>query len=111
MIHINSRFGVLLCNIDLKNGGTRRKWGHAILERCVDSPCRIHTGIIHSLTLYLIGLFEWSMKYQEAGSSYQQGQALSQADKEWYVDGRLYHSYDEMAFDAISYHCVGWRMH
>eukprot|EP00889_Picochlorum_renovo_P003594 jgi/Picre1/30624/NNA_005985.t1 len=32
------------------------------------------------------GLFEWSMKYQEAGSSYQQGQALSEADKEWLED-------------------------
>lgn len=51
------------------------------------------------------------MKYQEAGSSYQQGQALSQADKEWYVDGRLYHSHDEMPFDAISYLYLGWRMH
>ena len=77
----------------------------------MDFPGQIHLWTINSNVIHLIGLFEWSMKYQEAGSSYQQGQALSQADKEWYVDGRFYHSYDKMPFDPISCQFVGWRMH
>lgn len=51
------------------------------------------------------------MKYQEAGSSYQQGQALSQAEREWYVDSRLHHHCGGMGLDTILDHCVGWRMH
>lgn len=91
-----------------KTGGRAR---HAILERCVDFPCRIHPGAVHSHITSFIGLFEWSMKYQEAGSSYQQGQALSQAEREWYVDSRLHHHCGGMGLDMILDHCVGWRMH